>query len=302
VKTRSELYAELLELSKAQRTANIQVHTQRATQFKAGKARRKSKRAISVPLDFLALGDSWFEYPIYNNGPWFEETGIVSQVQLQSMGNPPPVILNLALHGATTTEMLSWENQDRYISVLQDPSQWMNGHLPDAILVSAGGDDFVGDQLAVYLDYNGGGLNMARFTGALDSVQASYMDLFAFRDIFAPKVQIYGHCYDYAIPNNVTPICVSTAWLWPSFQFAGYTFTEALSIVTEMIDEYEKMLAALAAKAANRFTLIDTRRTLIRDSTSPTGWANEIHPYFAGFTALANKFLLRLQNDFPDKI
>ena len=100
--------------------------------------------------------------------------------------------------------MLSYENQETLISLLQDPQQWLNQqtHLPDAILVSAGGDDLVGDQLAIYLDYGGGGLNAQRFQGLLDSVQASYMDLFGFRDIFAKGVLIIGHCYDYAIPEQ----------------------------------------------------------------------------------------------------
>jgi hypothetical protein len=168
--------------------------------------------------------------------------------------------------------------------------------------VSAGGDDLVGDQLAIYLDYGGGGLNTARFQGVLDSVQASYMDLFAFRDIFAKGVPIIGHCYDYAIPNGVVPICVQTAWLQPSLEFAGYDYTQGLNIVTQMIDKFHDMLSALAATSANHFMLIDTRKTLIRDAASPTGWANEIHPYFAGFTALANKFLIALRGKFPNKI
>ena len=76
------------------------------------------------------------------------------------------------------------------ISVLQDADQWLNHQtgLPDGILVSGGGDDLVGDQLAIYLDYGGSGLNVNRFQGVLDSVQASYMDLFAFRDLFAKGV------------------------------------------------------------------------------------------------------------------
>ena len=56
------------------------------------------------------------------------------------------------------------------MSVLQDPDQWLNEQtgLPDAILVSAGGDDLVGDQLAIYIDYGGGGLNLKRFQGVLE--------------------------------------------------------------------------------------------------------------------------------------
>jgi hypothetical protein len=62
------------------------------------------------------------------------------------------------------------------------------------------------------------------------------------------------------------------------------------------------MLASLAAKQQNNFHLVDTRGILTRDTSHPLGWANEIHPYFAGFTALAQKFLASLQGFFPGKI
>jgi hypothetical protein len=298
MKTKSALYAELLEASKAHIAANISAHKLRTSRIKKGhQGRRSLNQALAdLPLDVFAIGDSWFEYPLYNNGPWLEETGIVAQVQLGSMGNPPPVILNQALHGQTTTEMLSWENQDKYISLLQDSSQWLN-QKPDAILVSVGGDDIVGDQLAIYLDYHGNGLNQARLDGVLDSVKASYTYLFEFCQNFANGVPIIGHCYDYAIPNGVVPVCVETAWLQPSLEFAGYyDFAEQEKIVADMITQFHDLLASLAAVKTNNFTLVDTRGTLIRDATSPTGWANEIHPYFGGFTALAKKFLGALQN------
>lgn len=168
--------------------------------------------------------------------------------------------------------------------------------------MSAGGDDLVGDQFVIFLDYGGGGLNAARFQGALNSVKASYLDLFAFRDIFAAGVPIVGHCYDYAIPNGVVPFCVQDAWLQPSLEFAGYDYPQGLTIVGQMIDQFHDMLAGLAAAAGNNFTLIDTRNTLTRDANRPLGWANEIHPYFTGFTALAEEFLLALRNKFPGKI
>ena len=306
MKTKSQIYTDLLDASKSQRTNNIEIHRLRTDRIMKGYSIRHglNKPVPNLPLDFLAIGDSWFEYPLYNNGPLLEQTAIIAQTQLGSVGNPPPHILNQALHGQATTAMLSWENQSTLMSLLKDPSQWLNQDtkLPDAILVSAGGDDLVGDQLAIYLDYGGGGLNEARFNGALDSVKASYMDLFAFRDIFAKGVPIIGHCYDYAIPNGVVPVCVETAWLQPSFEFAGYDFAKASSIVSQMIDKFHDMLSTLAAITANNFILIDTRNTLVRDATSSTGWANEIHPYFSGFTALANKYLLALQTKFPNRI
>lgn len=301
---RTQLYVELQEASKAQIAANRDIHKQQTTRISRAMRDRTALKAAhpatplpKVPLDFLAIGDSWFEYPLDGNGPSFDNTAIVAQSQLQSMGSPPPKILNQALHGQATTAMLSWENQENLISLLEDKDQWLNQTtgLPDAILVSAGGDDLVGDQLAIYLDYKGSGLNTARFQGVLDSVQASYMDLFAFRDIFAKGVPIIGHCYDYAIPNNVHPICTPSAWLWPSISFAGYDYNEGLNIIRQMIDGFYTMLSKLAADPKNNFTVFDTRNTLTRNAAQPNGWANEIHPYFTGFTALANKFLTNLQ-------
>ena len=308
MKSRAQMYDELLRQSKARRGENILAHKARTARIKNGKSRqaRLNPRAAAAktPLDFLAIGDSWFEYPLYDNGPIPEETGIVAPVQLQTMGSPPPQILNQALHGQATTAMLSWENQQTLQTLLADPSQWLNQqtHLPDAILVSAGGDDVVGDQFVIYLDYGGGGLDANRFQGALDSVQASYQDLFAFRDLFAAGVPIIGHCYDYALPNGVVPMCVQTAWLQPSLEFAGYDYTQSVAIVKTMIDMFHDMLAALAAKPEYNYTLIDTRGTVTPNATSPTGWANEIHPRFAGFTAVAERFLGVLRAKFPGRI
>ena len=257
-------------------------------------------------LTFLAIGDSWFEYPLYNEVVSFQNNAIVAPSQLGSMGSPPPRILNQALHGQATTAVMSWQNQEEMMQVLKDPGLWLNEAtgLPDAILVSAGGDDLVGDQLAIYVDYSGGGVNLQRFQGVLDSVRASYLDLFAFRKIFANGVPIISHCYDYAIPNNVHPICTKTVWLWPSLSFAGYDYDSGLQIITQMIDKFHDMLAALAVDPANNFSFIDTRNTLTRDATQPRRWANEIHPWYTGFTALAVKFLagLRAMATFKNRI
>jgi hypothetical protein len=307
MKTRAQLNYDLQQWSRQQRDANIVAHRAQNARILNGRVRRSRRKprtaSQQTPLDLLAIGDSWFEYPVYDNGPWPEETGIVAPVQLQSMGSPPPQILNLAQHGQATTAMLSWENQQTLQSVLEDGS-WLNQetNLPDAILVSAGGDDVVGDQFVIYLDYGGGGLNVDRFNGALASVEASYKDLFAFRDLFAGGVPIIGHCYDYALPNGIVPACVQEAWLKPSLDFAGYDYSEGVAIVKTMIDMVYDMFAALAAQSKYNFTVIDTRGIITPNATSPTGWANEIHPRFGGFTALAAKFLAVLQAKFPGRI
>ena len=177
--------------------------------------------------------------------------------QLSQIGSPPPVILNHGLHGQATTAVLKYENQERIISAVTDPSQWVN-RKPDAILVSMGGDDICGDQFAIYLDYMGSGLNAARFQGALDSVEASYRDLFALRDAVARGTPIFAHCYDYAIPNGVATFCAGP-WLQPSLEFSGYDLAAGLKIVSTMIDGFAARLQKLAGhRTAKAFDAGDT--------------------------------------------
>jgi hypothetical protein len=259
---------------------------------------KKPRPAQATQLDFLAIGDSWFDYPLNGNDISLTNTAIAAQ--LAQIGNPPPLVLNYALYGQATTAVLTYENQQRIIDAASDPTQWLNG-APDAILVSMGGDDLVGDQFAIYLDYQGSGLDAARFQGALDSVTASYMDLFALRDAIAPGKPVIGHCYDYAIPNGWAPICAGP-WLQPSLDFSGYDLAEGLAIVSSMIDRFTTTLHGLAAVPNNNFVLIDTRKTLARVAGVQNGWANELHPYPAGFALLAQKWLTALQKQFPGSI
>jgi hypothetical protein len=302
---RDQLYMQLLEASKQQIEENISAHKLSSGQIRSSFAQqqallRTNKQAPppQMPLDFLAIGDSWFEYPLFDDTISFNNA-IVAPMQLGSMGNPPPHVLNQALHGQLMKTMLSPENREKIIAVLKDRDQWLDEQtgLPDAILVSAGGNDLVVPeyQLATYLNRGGGGLNIKRFQEALHSLHALYMDLFALRDQHAKGVPIVAHCYDYAIPNGVHPICVRSAWLWPSLSLTGHDYNAGLHVLTQMMNLFHDMLAALARSPANHFHLIDTRNTLARDASQPLGWANEIHPWHHGFTALATKFLAGLR-------
>src|SRR5215475_5866190 len=130
---RTRIYTDLQEWSKQQREANAEEHKLHTSRLRhAIRQRRELKKANkatpvpTTPLDFLAIGDSWFEYPLYNDVISFQNNAIVAKSQLGSKGNPPPQILNQALHGQATTAMLSWENQQRMIDVLQEPDQWLN--------------------------------------------------------------------------------------------------------------------------------------------------------------------------------
>jgi hypothetical protein len=101
-----------------------------------------------------------------------------------------------------------------------------------------------------------------------------------------------------AIPNGWAPICAGP-WLQP---FSGYDLAEGLAIVSSMIDRFTTTLQGLAAVPKNNFILLDTRKTLTRVAGVQNGWANELHPYPAGFALLAQKWLTALQKQFPGSI
>jgi hypothetical protein len=159
-----------------------------------------------APLVMLAHGDSWFDYPLSGNGL------SLTSAQLESMGTINPAIMNVSHYGDATSEEMSWPKQQRMLDSLNDPHNWMSSGKPDAILFSGGGDDIAtaGNQFCILIDYavaGATGLNSTRFQEALGVVQASYMDLFAFRNRYAAGVPIFAHCYDFPVLNGIHPDC-----------------------------------------------------------------------------------------------
>jgi hypothetical protein len=195
---------------------------------------------------------------------------------------------------------LSWPKQQRMIDALQHAANWMDSGRPDAILFSGGGNDIAGDQFCIFLDYNvqgAAGLNAQRFGNALGIVEASYRDLFAFRDRYAPGVPIIGHCYDFPIPNGAHPACVGP-WLKPSLNYCGWTDVgDGARILRDALTRFKETLNGLQQQAANNFLLGDTQNLLKAQE-----WANELHPYPGGFKTIANKFVEVLKNKFPGRI
>ena len=249
---------------------------------------------LNRQLLLLAHGDSWFDYPLSGNDFTFGTTDVIAQ--LKTMGSTPPVILNLSHHGDATTDEMSLPKQERMISALQDSNNWLDSGKPDAILFSGGGDDIAGDQFCIFLNYasdGASGLNQTRFEKVLGMVEASYLDLFAFRDRYAPGVPVIAHSYDFAIPNGAHPACAGP-WLLPSLQYCNWSVLQGTAIVRDALTQFDAMLKNLAGIAQNRFVLAETQGTLAAGD-----WANELHPFPDGFKKIANVFLASLNRAFP---
>jgi hypothetical protein len=69
------------------------IHQANIARVKLGTTQAKAAGAPAVanPLALLALGDSWFDYPLSGNDFTFSDTDIIAQ--LGRMGNIPPFIL-----------------------------------------------------------------------------------------------------------------------------------------------------------------------------------------------------------------
>jgi hypothetical protein len=293
------LRQQLRDSIKSEIAERTKVHQAKIAALKTGRAITLAAGAPPSPdpLVVLANGDSWFDYPLDGNALSLTNTDIVAH--LESMGNINPVIQNVAHFGDATTAEMSWPKQYRMIQSLQEKANWLNGIGPDAILFSGGGNDIAGDQFCIFLDYAGpgaNGLNAARFQGMVDMVEASYYDLFAFRDRYAPGVPVFSHCYDFPIPNGAHPGCAGP-WLQPSLSFAGWNVTQGTTILRQALTDFRMMLLGLANNPDYKFILVDTQGTLVT-----ADWANELHPYRGGFQKIASKFVDALRAHFPGRI
>jgi hypothetical protein len=276
----------------------IQVHKANIARLAAAQQSAHTLGAAvqNRPLVMLAQGDSWFDYPLTGNGLPLVDTDVIAQ--LRRIGDMPPTILNLAHHGEAAIDEMSLPKQERMITVLRDPSNWISGK-PDAILFSAGGNDIAGDQFCIFLDFNDGhspGLNQDRFGKALGLVEACYLELFTLRDRIAPGVPIFGHCYDFPIPNGAHPACAGP-WLKPSLDFCNWPVAQGRQIVHDALAAFRDMQVRLASNAANNFFLVDTQGVL-----ADAEWANELHPQPGGFAKIAQKFADALSAKFGGRV
>ena len=260
-------------------------------QVAVGAAKRQVAGGAPRPLAVLAIGDSWFDYPITDAQlPFFVDNSIVGPGHLPALGAPPAHVLSLAEHGQAMTQIMGLKKQRAMIAELANPANWFTGK-PDAILISGGGDDTAGDQFALFLDPVARRLDVEAYDGVMDFICAAYRKLFRFRDFYAAGVPVFGHCYDYSMADGRgIPLAFSGPWLRPAFDQFGFSEDQRLAAMREAVDRMHDRLAELAARPDNGFTLIDTRGTLRLSEDPPLGYANELHPFAAGFAALARKF------------
>ena len=235
----------------------------------------------------LAFGDSWFQYPP-------RPIDIEKQLARTFKGT---LFLDEAVAG-------------------RDSAQWKLG-LPrvqreigtfrfDAILLSNGGNDIVGDELLEYVKTaaqaqaagttNWGPIpsevfdhvRLELFEHALGYAIADFREVVQYRNMYSPGTIIFVHTYDYIYPSGdpfeLGPVTVGP-WAKPALDAVGLTDPDQQRIVTNwLLDQFAVALKAFASQNAN-VRVVDSRGTL----SSKRQWQNEIHPTKAGFQLIASE-------------
>jgi len=245
-----------------------------------------------APLQVLAEGDSWFDYPV----PFFGG-GIIPRLEGR-LGVP---ILSLAKAGDEVRYMLGVKERELIAEHLE--AGCPAGGSWDVLLFSGGGNDIVDNPMALWIrEWDparpaGEHIHQPRFDAALALVRAGYEDLIAVRDALSPETHLVFQGYDFAIPDG-RGICHLGPWLKPTFDLRRFpSQAAAFAVVKQMLQQFAAILTALAA--APRVTFINGQGTLPQQKAS---WHNELHPSRSGFDRFADLFYATLKALFPNRV
>lgn len=260
---------------------------------------RKPELAARTPV-FFCEGDSWFSTPLAMNlldwlvypTPEDEERGVP---QFGAGG----LFFRNERSGDLALDIFSPRR-------VEDLADWYDGFDFDLVLISAGGNDFVGSFLGGLFAGQGPMTPAQAFARVqrsrrFEEVRGAYQHfLRAFRRI-RPDTPILAHSYDYpqrmGQPGQLTLANLGAAallrdrvgpWIAPHLATVLPQATQQREFAAMLIDGFVgQVLSPLAERTefAGVFRFVDLRGTLRRTDQ----WFDEMHPTGAGFHALSLK-------------
>jgi hypothetical protein len=257
----------------------------------------------------LAEGDSWFDYPVYEDVVEALENDYGYKVK------------SIAHHGETVTNMAYDPSQLRRLNELFRDMKDAN-RKPRAIILSGGGNDVV-DALAVILNHRGSGLdpvNASVEAGVLDE-QLPLALGHLIGTVQSLSQQHFGevrpiliHGYAPPVPDGrgyaLLGLGFSGPWIKPAFAHRGWVTqdpqpeSELLAnaqAVAGLINAFNtRVLPAVAAAAGPDVTYVDVRGALRSDLPSyRQDWRDEMHATSRGFKAVAARLDAAIRTAAP---
>ena len=239
-----------------------------------------SIRQFPRRLVLISEGDSWFSYPL--------NATIADDIEMMSDFS----MLRLEHDGDQARQILGAGSPQ-----LRKLRYYLGRYPVDALLLSAGGNDLIKQELGRILERKApgapwqGAVKLAVLTSVLDGIVDAYARLLDSRDALRPDCTVFAHSYCYLVPNGrkaTGPFGLGEAgpWVRPVLVAKGIEpETEGVQLVHYLIDELHARLRSLSATRA-RFVVVDSRAELPVDEVN---WADEIHPSGTGFRRLAEQ-------------
>ena len=257
----------------------------------------------------LTEGDSWFSTPLAVN---LLDHLVHASVQEEKQGKvwlgEGGSFFRTEKSGDTAVNMFADENVEKL-------GKWFKSFDFDLVLLSAGGNDFVGDFLhELFLDK------------PIMSVEAAVklvVDSGRFQDVFDayslfilhfmkinPTIPFIAHSYDYPVRlgraseltlSNIGLIALFKKeigdWISKNIKQSLIDESARLNFARLLIDNFVKLvLEPLSQKFPKNFSYVDLRGTL----PSKDYWSDEMHPTGAGFLQLAEKFKPSILAGLPE--
>lgn len=263
-----------------------------------GSGRRKlaPQKPLTSLGTLIAEGDSWFDFPFCDVLSLLEKRGFD--------------IESVARRGHTIEDMAFGPGQiDTFVRSIE--KSIAGGKTPKALLLSGGGNDVAGPQLATLLNHARSGrpgLSQSVTAGIVEErVRDAYVTVLSavthVAKSYANKtIPILIHGYDYPVPDGRGFLggfwLLPGPWLQPSFLAKGYTDpTFNTNVCRGLIDRFNNMLIDITKlQQFKHVTYINLRNVVPSKPNHKAGWRDELHPSDAGFKLIADKFEEALAN------
>lgn len=236
----------------------------------------------------LAIGDSWFWYPLNNLlNPIFNHF------------HSGKCILAIGNNGAEAVEYVGRKYRD---SIRASLDAWKD--TIEAVLISGGGNDFAGlDDMFKIIRTRCDGLTSVdecfrdlQPGRIFDEVADAYRQLIDMIFAVVPDAKIFLHNYDRAIPTGKGFAGLGN-WLKEPMKLARIDPSLHQGIVNRLLFEFTQRLRALAA-VSNQIAFVDSARLgdvarpddiVGKGTLTATEWANELHPKSRGFNKIVRR-------------
>ncbi len=275
-----------------------------AALVEAGPERRRAPGPRGIPAStvralgpreaaglLIAEGDSWFDYPMHDVLSMLEDE---HGYDVESVAHKGDRVEDMAYSGGQFEEFAR-----RLEKLLRQ------GRVPNAILISGGGNDIAGEEFGMLLNHAGSSLPAINRDIVRGLIDVRLRDAYAFligglteisRQYLNRPIPILTHGYDYAIPDGRGFLGgwgpLPGPWLRPGFYQKGHADqVENAKVMRDLIDVFNEMLRQVsAAPQFPHVRHLDLRTTLAADQAYRRDWANELHPTERGFAAVTAKF------------